>query len=79
MGVVSYGVSETIRRSEDGTTLDYGSETGNTFLRHMREDQTLQAILRFGRDKEGAVVKAFSAGTKAVVRVAKTNRGRSFN
>ena len=34
-----------------GADLDYGSETANTFLKHMREDQTLQAILRFGRDK----------------------------
>jgi hypothetical protein len=44
-----------------GADLDYGSETANTFLKHMREDQTLQAILRFGRDKEGAVVFAHTS------------------
>jgi hypothetical protein len=52
---------ETVRRSGHGDTLDYDSATGNTFLRHMREDQTLQAVLRFGRDKEGAVVFAHTA------------------
>jgi hypothetical protein len=44
-----------------GADLDYESETANTFLKHMREDQTLQAILRFGRDKEGAVVFAHTS------------------
>jgi hypothetical protein len=52
---------ETVRRSGHGADLDYGTETANTFLQHMREDQTLQAILRFGRDKEGAVVFAHTA------------------
>jgi hypothetical protein len=52
---------ETVQRSGKGSDLEYGSETANTFLKHMREDQTLQAILRFGRDKEGAVVFAHTA------------------
>ena len=52
---------ETVERSGHGSDLEYGSETANTFLKHMREDQTLQAILRFGRDKEGAVVFAHTA------------------
>jgi AraC-like DNA-binding protein len=52
---------ETVHRSGHGSDLDYRSETANTFLQHMREDQTLQAILRFGRDKEGAVVFAHTA------------------
>jgi hypothetical protein len=52
---------ETVHRSGHGDTLDYDSATANTFLRHMREDQTLQAILRFGRDKEGAVVFAHTS------------------
>jgi hypothetical protein len=47
--------------TDHGADLDYGSETANTFLKHMREDQTLQAILRFGRDKEGAVVFAHTS------------------
>jgi hypothetical protein len=52
---------ETVQRSGKGSDLTYGSKTANTFLKHMREDQTLQAILRFGRDKEGAVVFAHTA------------------
>jgi hypothetical protein len=53
---------ETVNRNgSHGVDLNYRSETANTFLKHMREDQTLQAILRFGRDKEGAVVFAHTA------------------
>jgi hypothetical protein len=52
---------ETVQRSGKGSDLEYDSETANTFLKHMREDQTLQAILRFGRDKEGAVVFAHTS------------------
>jgi hypothetical protein len=47
---------ETVTREGKGVNLDYNCSIGNTFLKHMREDQTLQAILRFGRDEEGAVV-----------------------
>ena len=69
---------ETVERSGHGSELEYGSETANTFLKHIREDQTFQAILRFGRDKEGAVVFAHTAalakslpvvGEGAVIRV----------
>ena len=49
------------RANGRGVDLDYESATANTFFGHMREDQTLQAILRFGRDKEGAVVFAHTA------------------
>ncbi|GAA0473714.1 hypothetical protein MUK72_19880 (plasmid) [Halococcus dombrowskii] len=52
---------ETVHRSGKGADLEYDSETANTFLKHMRRDQTLQAILRFGRDKEGAVVFGHTA------------------
>ena len=52
---------ETVERSGYGSDREYGSETANTFLKHMRRDQPLQAILRFGRDKEGAVVFAHTA------------------
>ena len=41
---------ETVERSGKGSDLEYGSETANAFLHHMREDETLQAILRFGRN-----------------------------
>ena len=49
---------ESVYRAGHGADLNYDSATANTYLKHMREDQTLQAILRFGRDQEGAVVFA---------------------
>jgi hypothetical protein len=52
---------ETVTREGNGATLDYNSPIGNTFLAYMREDETLQAILRFGRDEEGAVVFAHTS------------------
>ncbi|OYR75157.1 hypothetical protein [Halorubrum ezzemoulense] len=41
-----------------GAELDYGSPLANTYLKHMREDQTTQAILRFARGDSGATVVA---------------------
>jgi hypothetical protein len=38
-----------------GSDLDYG-EYGNKVLQHMREHETLQAAMRYGRDGNGAVV-----------------------
>jgi hypothetical protein len=52
---------ETVTREDKGANLDYNCPIGNTFLEHMREDETLQAILRFGRDEEGAVVFAHTS------------------
>mgnify|MGYP000096551984 CR=1 FL=1 len=52
---------EQVSRTGRGEALDYGCQTGNTYLKHMRQDQTLQAILRFGRDEEGAIVFAHTA------------------
>jgi hypothetical protein len=52
---------ETVTREGKGANLDYNCPIGNTFLAHMREDETLQAILRFGRDEEGAVVFAHTS------------------
>jgi hypothetical protein len=43
------------RNDEKGTGLSYG-EFGNDILEHMREHTTLQSVMRFGRDGEGAVV-----------------------
>lgn len=40
-------------REGKGILLDYGPY-GNLLLTHMREHQTLQAVMRFGRDGEGA-------------------------
>ncbi|WP_418280829.1 hypothetical protein [Halorubrum sp. DTA98] len=41
-----------------GADLDYGSPLANTYLQHMRDDQTTQAILRFARGDSGATVVA---------------------
>jgi hypothetical protein len=43
-----------------GTDLDYG-EFGNKVLRHMREHEVLQALLRFGRDSDGAKIYVHTA------------------
>ena len=44
-------------RSENrGVNLSYGSGIGDDVLRHMREHETLQAVMRFGRDGRGATV-----------------------
>jgi hypothetical protein len=43
------------RGDDKGTGLDYG-EFGNRVLTHMRDHDTLQAAMRFGRDGNGAVV-----------------------
>lgn len=52
---------ETVTREGKGADLDYGCPIGNAFLKYMRDDETLQAILRFGRDEEGAVVFAHTS------------------
>ena len=49
---------DTSRIGGRGAALDYGSALGNTYLKHMREDQTTQAILRFARGDSGATVVA---------------------
>jgi len=49
---------ETPDRSDEqnrGVGLSYG-ETGDKILRHMREHETLQGLMRFGRDGRGAVI-----------------------
>lgn len=55
---------EECTRTGRGSTLDYGSGVANEFLKHMRRDKTMQAILRFGRDEEGAVVFAHTAALR---------------
>jgi len=55
---------EEVTRSGRGADLDYGSETANAVLGHMREDETMQAILRFGRDEEGAIVFAHTSALR---------------
>ncbi|MUW14787.1 hypothetical protein GJ633_09010 [Halorubrum sp. CBA1125] len=49
---------DTDRGTGRGADLAYGSELADAYLRHMREDQTMQAILRFARGDSGATVVA---------------------
>jgi DNA-binding transcriptional ArsR family regulator len=60
---------EEVTRSGRGMNLDYGSDVANEYLRLMSEDQTMQAILRFGRDEEGALVFAHTAAIREDVPV----------
>jgi len=49
---------DTSRTGGRGGDLDYGADLANEYLGHMREDQTMQAILRFTRGDSGATVVA---------------------
>lgn len=49
---------EEVERAGRGGTLEYGSPVADTYLKHMREDQVMQAALRFTRGESGAVVFA---------------------
>jgi hypothetical protein len=49
-------LGETIDPEGRGKNRDYNSEVGNKILENMREGQTLQSALRFGRDGGGATV-----------------------
>jgi DNA-binding transcriptional ArsR family regulator len=44
---------DTSREDGRGAALDYGSELANEYLAHMREDTTMQAVLRFARGEGG--------------------------
>jgi len=55
---------EEVHRTGRGSTLDYNSPVGNELLRHMQEDQVMQAALRFGRDSGGALVFAHTAALR---------------
>jgi hypothetical protein len=55
---------EEVSRSGRGHTLDYGSPVANAYLKHMREDQTMQAVLRFTRGGSGAIVFARTAALR---------------
>jgi hypothetical protein len=47
-----------------GDTLDYGSDVANAYLRNMREDHTMQAILRAGRNGDDTVIFAHTAALR---------------
>ena len=49
---------DTDRSGGRGGDLDYGSELANTYLKHMRDDQVMQAALRFARGGSPATVVA---------------------
>jgi hypothetical protein len=49
-------LGETIDPEGRGRDRDYGSEIGNKVVEQMREQQTLQNVLRFGRDGGGATI-----------------------
>ncbi len=55
---------EEVTTTGHGNALDYHSEIANAFLGHMTEDQTMQAILRFGRDEGGALVFAHTSALR---------------
>lgn len=55
---------EEVTRTGHGGDLNYGSPVANALLDHMREDETMQAILRFGRDEGGAIVFAHTAALR---------------
>jgi hypothetical protein len=44
---------DTSRDGGRGAALDYGNELANEYLAHMREDTTMQAVLRFARGEGG--------------------------
>ena len=52
------------RGDTSGETLDYGSGIANTYLKHMREDHTMQAILRAGRNSDRSVVVAHTSALR---------------
>jgi hypothetical protein len=49
---------DTSRDGGRGSALEYGDDLANAYLKHMSEDQTMQAILRFTRGDSGATVVA---------------------
>jgi hypothetical protein len=67
------------RLSDDrGMDLDYGS-FGNKLLRNMREDEVLQALMRFGRDGEGTTIYVATAALPDWVPVADTGEVRRWS
>lgn len=53
------------RGDTHGSALDYGSDVANAFLRYMREDHTMQAVLRAGRNDDATVVFAYTSALRA--------------
>jgi DNA-binding transcriptional ArsR family regulator len=53
------------RGDTKGGALDYGSDVANAYLRFMREDHTMQGILRAGRNDDTTVVFAHTSALRA--------------
>jgi len=53
------------RGDTSGAGLDYGSDVANAYLRYMREDHTMQGILRAGRNDDTTVVFAHTSALRA--------------
>jgi hypothetical protein len=58
------GGEDAAREDGYGMNLDYGSETANAYLKNMREDHVMQAILRAGRNDDATVVFAHTAALR---------------
>jgi hypothetical protein len=57
---------EDVGRGETrGAELDYGSDVANAYLRYMREDHVMQAVLRAGRNDEATVIFAHTGALRA--------------
>lgn len=55
---------EEVTRVGYGNALEYGSSVADAYLGHMREDQVMQAILRFARGGSGALVFAHTSALR---------------
>jgi len=53
------------RGDTSGAGLDYGTEVANAYLQYMREDHTMQGILRAGRNDDTTVVFAHTSALRA--------------
>jgi len=67
------------RLSDDGgMDLDYGP-VGNTILQDMRENEVLQALMRFGRDGDSTVVYVYTAALPEWIPVADKGEVRKWS
>jgi len=61
---------DTSRAGGRGAALGYDDELADAYLKHMTEDQTMQAILRFARGDSGATVVARTSALREDLPVA---------
>jgi hypothetical protein len=53
------------RGNTRGDTLDYGGDVANAYLKHMREDHTMQSILRAGRNEGDTLIFAHTSALRS--------------